>query len=239
MAPGAQLTAHLRNGQFFKGATQSYNPGGTERFVAGPASALSEVGGRLGDRPALNVPATEEGLWLIVYETDDTLLTYDEWDKFVDFDQFHDLGGAPDAHLARGLPQTGFGESYRRYCKALVAVGDGAGSDVQVGMDVEIVLETNPYTAEPGAPILARLYADGAVRGKAQLEMFQRVGDEEPTRALLRSDGDGLVTVPTVPGSEVMLNFVTLDPLEGDPAAREPVWHSRWASLTYAVPAPE
>jgi hypothetical protein len=239
VAPGEPMTAQFRVGQAFKGVTLSYSPNTTERFEAGPVGGLAAVTARLGDRPALNVPAAAEGLNLVVVETADSVLTYDDWAKFTDFDAFHDLGNAADAHLARGLPQTGFVETYRRYAKALIAVGDGAGADARLGLDVEIVLETNPYTEMPGTPMQARLYQDGVPRRDGQLEQFTRSADGTVARAVLRSDAEGLVELPSEPGSEVMLNFTTLTPLDGDAAAREPVWHSRWASLTYAVPAAE
>lgn len=238
LSPGDTLTAHFRVGEMFKGATRSYYPDSTERFEAGPAAAPVPVTARLGDRPALNMVVESPGLHLVVHETDDSLLTYSEWQKFVDFVAMHDLGPAIERHRDRGLPETGFRESYRRYCKALVAVGEGAGADAPQGLTVEIVLETNPYTAPPGTPMRARLYDGGRVRGDAQLEIFTRAADGAVRRSTVRSDADGLAEVPSEPGSEVLLNFVVLREREGDAEGRAPVWHSDWASLSYAVPAP-
>ena len=49
-------------------------------------------------------------------------------------------------HQARGLPDTGFRESYRRYAKTLIAVGDGAGNDPSIGPASEIVALSNADT---------------------------------------------------------------------------------------------
>lgn len=234
IAEGAQLTAHLRVGEGFEGGSYSYIPDRFVRFEAGPAQALSPVAARVGDRPALAMPVEEDGLWLVVHETTDSFLTYREAQKFTDFIEMHDLGEIEAAHAARGLPETGFRESYRRHAKALVAVGAGAGVDRRLGLTVEIVAEANPYAlATETLPV--RLWQYGAPRADGQLEVFTRLG-EEITWVTYRSDAEGRVQVPAPKGAEMLLNFVTLLPVEGDMGLREPVWHSDWASLTFRIP---
>ena len=221
-------------GQNFEGSSYSYIPDRFTRFDAGLSGALEPVAGRIGDRPAVNLVAREPGLWLLVHETTDSLLTYHDAQKFTDFIAMHDLGPIEEAHNARGLPDTGFRESYRRYAKSLIAVGDAQGADQRIGLKVEIVAEANPYALE-GTTLPVRLWQFGAPRAEEQLEVFTRLGKEVTWRTY-RSDGDGRVTVPAPPGAEMLLNFVVLTPVEGDVAAREPVWHSDWASMTFQIP---
>lgn len=235
IAPGEQVTANLRVGQNFEGPSFSYMPQNFVRFEIGAPAALASVDGRMGDRPAVVTTAGEAGLLLVVHETTDSRLTYSDWSKFTGFVERHDLGNAIAQHAARGIPETGFRESYRRFAKSLLGVGEGAGLDQHLGLDVEIVAETNPYTLPDGAPMVVRMYQDGLPRKGAQLEIFQRQAGEV-TYNTLRSDADGRVLVPVTPGSEVMLNFVVLTPLDWDPVENGPAWRSLWASMTFAVP---
>lgn len=232
--PDARLQAHLRVGQEFDGNSYSFFPNRFVRFDTGPVAALAPVDGRLGDRPALSVTAQEPGLWLVVHETTDNTLIYRDWTKFEAFVARHDLGPVIAAHHVRGLPEVDFRETYRRYGKSLIAVGDGAGADRRVGLAVEIVAEANPYALD-GATLPVRMWQDGAPRGGAQLEVFTRLAGEV-SYATFRSDADGRVDLPAPRGAEILLNFVVLDPRDGNVAAKEPVWHSRWASLTFRIP---
>ncbi|OSP54321.1 DUF4198 domain-containing protein [Pseudoruegeria sp. SK021] len=235
IASGEQVTAHLRVGQNFDGTSHSYLPANFARFEAGSPDALGPVAGRLGDRPALSMPSGADGLLLIVHETADNRVTYANWDLFAGFVAQHDLGDAVAQHKVRGIPETGFLEAYRRYAKSLIAVGDGVGADGQVGLEVEIVAETNPYTKPAGAPVTVRLFEGGVPRGDAQLEVFQRLGPDV-TYTTLRTDAEGRVEVPVAAASEVLLNFVVLRPVAWDAAENGPAWRSLWASMTFAVP---
>lgn len=237
VSPGGTIAAHLRIGQDFKGASYSYNPARIERFQFGLPDDLKPVEGRVGDRPALTVETSEQtGLRLVVHETKDSTVTYSDRDKFANFAVNHDLGDVALRHGARGLPDTKFVESYRRYAKSLIAVGDGAGADELVGLDVEILVLTNPYELAPGTPVEVRLFDGGTPRAGAQLEVFTRTGEDFVALRKLRADAEGRVLVPSTPNSEVLLNFVVLQERDGDPEKREPVWHSLWASTTYRVP---
>lgn len=236
LAPGDALRASLKVGEMFAGASYPYVPDNFLRFEAGPADRLRPVPGRMGDRPALALEPHATGLWVIVHETTALWLTYDGWERFEAFTGQHDLGAARDLHRARGLPDNGFREMYFRHAKSLVAVGDGrSGADRRLGLEVEIVAETNPYTVRDGGPVVLRMFDGGAPRADAQMELFVRHGGKV-TRDTLRSDAQGRVTAVLPAGAEVLANFTTLEPVEGDPAAREAVWLSRWASLTFAMP---
>lgn len=237
LEPGEVLAADLRVGEMFTGSAYPYFSDNFLRFEAGPVGALAPVPGRTGDLPALAVVAKAPGLWLVVYEPTPRWVTYDAWDRFVLFTETHGLGRAQAAHRARGLPEAGFREVYDRHAKALVAVGDASGgADRRLGLAAEIVAETNPYALSGGGQVVLRMYHDGAPRAGGQLDLFVRAPDGTVTRTVHHADDAGRVTVDVPAGAEVMASFTTLAPVPGDPAAREAVWHSRWASLSFAVP---
>jgi hypothetical protein len=126
-------------------------------------------------------PGLEDGLAVLVHETTDSTLTYREFDKFVNFIKHKDFEGLPEAHLARGLPEVGFVESYRRFAKSLIAVGSGAGQDRPVGLEIEIVALSNPYTDDLSEGMAVQVLLNAAPRADVQVEVFSRpAGTKEP-----------------------------------------------------------
>ncbi|MEM8731861.1 MAG: DUF4198 domain-containing protein, partial [Pseudomonadota bacterium] len=156
-----------------------------------------------------------------------------EWAAFLRFAAHKDFADIEVRHAARGLPKTGFRERYTRHVKALVAVGDGAGSDRLTGLKTEFVALANPYTDDLSGGLPVRLYHDGAPRAAAQVEIFARAPDGEVTVTTTRTDDTGLAMIPVVSGYSYLLDGVVLrETEEGDDAA----WETLWAALTFAVP---
>ncbi|NHX27281.1 DUF4198 domain-containing protein, partial [Escherichia coli] len=191
---------------------------------------------RIGNRPAMSQPAMGEGLTIIVHETTDQRLTYTDWSKFTDFVTHKAFDGLPEAHIARGLPQTGFDETYRRYAKSLVAIGHGRGQDRAIGLETEIIALRNPYTDDVTNGLPVQVLYRGQPRRNAQLEVFSRAPGALVQNQRLRTDENGAVTVPVSPGHEYLLDAVILLDTGQDDSALGPVWHSLWASLTFEIP---
>lgn len=237
VAPGAPIVAALRVGERFEGSEQSYLPQNFRRFELHQGEAAAPVESRMGDRPALAQPAPGAGLAVVVHETTDYRLTYREADLFEAFVRHKDAAWVLEAHAARGLPETGFSELYSRYAKSLVAVGAGAGADRAVGLATEIVALANPYTDDVGEGLPVRLLYAGAPRPDAQIEVFEKAADGTVSVKTVRTDAAGEARVPVEPGHRYMLDAVVLRaPAEDLAEARDVVWESLWANLTFAVP---
>ncbi|MEL6519349.1 MAG: DUF4198 domain-containing protein [Pseudomonadota bacterium] len=234
--PEETITAELRVGENFKGPGYAYIGFRTERFDYVIAGEETEVPARMGDRPAVNMPAPENGLLVLVHETTDSTLTYTEWAKFQNFVRHKDFAGVFEQHRDRGLPETGFKESYRRFAKSLIAVGDGAGRDGSVGLETEIVAVTNPYTDDLSDGMIVDVLYDLEPRGDAQVELFERAPDGAVTVSLHRTDAAGRASFPVKSGHEYLVDAVVLRPTDNDDPEAGPVWHSLWASLTFKVP---
>lgn len=234
IAPGAMLEAALRVGERFEGASRPYIPAEFERFeiVTGGGGAPRPVEGRIGDRPALRLDVAEPGLVTLIHVTRDYDLTWESWAAFRDFLRHKDAAWALAAHAERGLAREGVTETYSRYGKSLVAVGDGAGQDRAHGLLTEIVALENPYTGETADGLDIRLLYRGAPRAQAQVEIFARSPEGGVEIATVRTDGSGMATIPVEPGQSYLLDAVVLRAPEGGVAQ----WESLWASLTFAVP---
>jgi uncharacterized GH25 family protein len=230
---GGDLIAHLRNGQMFSGGAQAYFAKRTARFDLIQDGRVTPVQGRMGDVPALQATAPDDGLVVIVHQTAPSDLTYTDWDMFQAFSEHKDFPDIRARHLSRGLPTQGFVETYTRFAKALVGVGTGAGADTATGMETEFVARANPYADDLGRGFPVTLLYQGAPRGDAQVEVFDRAPDGTVTVTLTRTDADGQATIPVAPRHTYLLDAVVL---REAPIGGTAVWETLWASLSFAVP---
>ena len=233
--PGAPLVADIRVGETFEGSAYSYVPPNFRRFDLVMNETVIPVEGRAGDRPALNMRVDREGLVTVVHVTRDYNLRYTDWQKFENFANHKDFTRVLDQHLERGLPREGFRERYSRYGKSLMAVGDGAGQDRQVGLLTEIVALANPYADDLQGGFPALVLYDGTPRSDTQVELFERAADGTVEVTLHRTDTQGRVTLPVRPGHAYLVDAVVMRPLN-PVEENDPVWESLWASLTFEVP---
>ncbi|MEM8581138.1 MAG: DUF4198 domain-containing protein [Pseudomonadota bacterium] len=236
IAPGEAILAELRVGENLSGAGYPFIPSLAERHFILQNGKVIDPGSGLGDRPAIDTLLETPGLAILVHETADSSLTYSDWEKFRAFTEHKDFTWALEAHTARGLPETGFRESYRRYGKSLIAVGDGKGADTNIGLLTELVALRNPYTSPLPEGLPVQVFAYGAPRSDAQVELFARSPEGEVTVTQHRTDSDGKVTLPLVPGTEYLVDAVLLEERTANKEG-DPVWHSLWASLSFRTPS--
>lgn len=231
VAVGEAILGHLKTGQHFKGVRNLYLPHQFTSFEITDAAGTRPVTGIVGDIPPLNLIADQPGLKVITYLSEPKSLDYTEWEKFEEFLTGMGMAAPLERHRARGLDPNAFTETYIRCAKSLVAVGDGAGADRALGMPLELVALTNPYSDSVTDGMRVQLLWQGAPLVDAQVKLFTGQGDSLQT-AFMRTDGDGIALMPNLGPGQYLLNAVQLiEAPEGVDAA----WQSYWASLTYAI----
>ncbi|OED47765.1 hypothetical protein AB838_14145 [Rhodobacteraceae bacterium (ex Bugula neritina AB1)] len=231
---GETLVATLRNGQEFNGAEQPYLDHRIARYDVMQDGAASPYKGRMGDMPAFTAAALQEGLAVLIHQTQPQTITYDSWAEFRAFVDHKAFVGIPAQHQARGLPEAGFTEQYTRYAKALVAIGAGNGSDSVTGLETEIVALANPYSDDLTSGLPVRVLYQGNPRPAAQVEVFAKAPDGTVSVTVQTTDAEGKALVSVVPGYNYLLDAVVLRP---PPEGADYAWESLWAALTFAVPA--
>lgn len=232
---GDTILADLRVGQSFSGSAFPYVTRSIELFDISTPSSRAPVAGRIGDRPAAQIPTAENGLHVLIHETTDSTLHYDGMEKFTNFVTHKDQLWALETHTARGFSTERFSETYRRHAKALVAVGDGAGMDTRAGLHWELVALTNPYTDDLSGGFQAQLWRADKPVADAQIELFAKDSAGEVTITLHRTDAEGIVSLDLAAATEYLVDSVELVVREeGVTNAAE--WHSNWAALTFRTP---
>ncbi len=232
VSPNARIEARARNGEDFEGVEYSYSPRGYARSGIIAGGAEGPIPGDSGQCPAVQVAPLAEGLNVLYHASAASRIVYPDMAKFEKFLRGKRLEAALEIHRAKGFPTEKISESYYRFVKALVAVGDGAGADRAVGLPFELVAETNPYTER--TDITYRLLWQGEPDANAPVFFFLKQG-EEVEKTELMTDAEGRVTIPRVPG-EYMINAVRI--VEAAPPDQErmnAVWTTLWAASTYRV----
>ncbi len=138
-------------------------------------------------------------------------------------------------HADRGLPQTGFAESYTRHVKALVAVGSGEGQDRVIGLETELIALSNPYTDDLSGGLPVQLLYLGTPRADAQIEVFEKDVDSVKVFTI-RTDDTGVGVIPVKPGKRYLLDAVVLRGTGVDSPSEGAVWETLWAGLSFATP---
>jgi len=237
VAPESRLVVDIVNGQKFGGYRLPYLPNSTIVLAKVVDGKVVDLAPRPGDRPALDMQSGTDGLLVLVYQSTTATLTYSEFEKFLGFVEHKDLPASREIHLARGLPETEFKESYTRFSKALVAVGDGAGADLRLGLETELVALANPYTDPMDMGLPVQLFYKDAPRADAQIEIFEKDAEGGVSTSTVRTNGDGIARIPVRPGHIYMLDADVLREPSAELAAKTgAVWESLWANLTFAVP---
>lgn len=232
-----QIVADIKNGEEFKGASLSYLTQRVRRHEFAFGDLAQPVPARMGDRPAIDMAAPGDGLVVLVHETENSVITYRELEKFAAFARHKDALDALEAQKASGMPEEGLVEVYSRYAKSLVALGSGAGQDRNFGLTTELVALENPYTGTVSDGLDVALFYAGAPRKDAQIEVFERAPDDSVSISTVRTDDAGRATVRVRPGHTYMLDAVVLRRANDELAAeRNAVWESLWANLTFSVP---
>jgi len=232
-----KIVADLRVGQKYAGASYAYLPSNFRLFEIAMGETRVPVKGRLGDKPALSQSAPGEGLAVVLHQTGNSLLNYDDFESFERFVRHKDALWALDEHRKRGFPTDTFSERYSRYAKSLIAVGNGAGKDQRYGLETEIVALTNPYTDEVSQGVSVQVFYQGRARSDAQLEVFEKAPDGSVEIKLYRTNADGIGRIPVKPAHEYQVDSVVLRVLDTSGSSQsKTVWESLWANLTFAVP---
>lgn len=236
--PGERIIAATRVGQEFAGMSGAFLPQQFRRFDIVMNGKVTPVEGRLGDRPALSQTVSGTGLAIIVHETTNYVITYETLESFQNFLEHKDAMFILGMHTEKSYPIENFKERYSRYAKSLVAVGGGAGRDTRVGLATEIVALTNPYTDDVSGGVAVQLYYDGKTRPDSQVEVFEKAPDGAVKIFTVRTNADGIASIPVKAGHRYMLDHVVLRPASGaDPDQNTALWESLWANLTFGVPA--
>lgn len=199
------------------------------RFEAQQNGELVSVAGKHGESPAGHVAFEKAGVATIVYQSTHTDIELDG-PKFTHYLEEEGLEDIIAERARLGVSESPGRESYARYAKALVTVGDGdRGWDARIGLPAELVALTDPRAGGTGH---WQLFYEGKPRANARVDILKIEKDKLTSVAHARTDADGKVAL-AIPGDGVWLVATTLMRLAPTELQLEGDWESFWVSMTF------
>jgi uncharacterized GH25 family protein len=249
LQPGQTLSVHTFIGANFKGEPWTNKATKVLRLVRyGPAPAdTTDLTPALSSAPTdtfrTGFAFAQPGTHVVLLRSTDSFIELPA-DQFTAYLREEGLDYALKLRQERDQQATPGRETYRRCAKALVQVGEAAGTAAATdsacrhvyGLPLELVPEQNPYRLSVGKALTIRVLRAGKPATGAAVQVWQRQPGGLPTthfttranqngRVLLRLSGPGPYLVATV------------NMTEAPPTLRNRAeWQSTWASLTFAGP---
>lgn len=233
------VSAHLLNGQELSGIQLSWDPKSIALAQSWTTGTSQDLDGRFGDVPAFSATANSEGLLSLVYQSEPKTLTYPDFETFTGFLDEKGWSGILEQHDARGLPKSQVKETYSRFAKTLIAVGDATGADAPRGMELELVALDNPYLAATDDALRFQLIYQGVPLPDNRVTLFERAPDGAVRLSHQQTDAEGIASFDTNRGHMYLVDSVVVRQPSRDMfiETRGALWESLWASLTFKQPA--
>ena len=235
------ISADLRIGQMMTGVNYGFYPRNFKQLSIKNGTKILPITGRLGDKPAIQIPRQGHQLVTIFITTVDNVVYYQDWSQFEEFLKEKNLIAAEEEHKKNNFPQSEFKEIYSRYAKALVGSGNSFGYDNKLGLETEIVLKQNPYIDNVTNGLTITLFYNDAPKANTQIEVFSRANNKEVKKKVFFTNDNGEALIDVMPSTDYLINSVILRQpkikKELLSSKDQPIlWESLWASITFRVP---
>jgi len=230
-SPG-EVSITIQLGQPNDVADLERRPEHITRFEAHGATGVVAVTGVPGKSPAGYLTLPAEGIYSVIYQSGHSVVELEprEFDMYLADEGLADIIADRDK---RGEAQRPGRDSFARYAKALVRVGNATdGFDRRIGMPAELVATVDPFVGGVDGLLEFQLWYLDKPRAGARVELFKIEANNITKVVKVTSDREGRIKIPT-PGLGRWMVTATLMrraslPLEGD-------WESSWASLSFEV----
>ena len=228
VAPTVALRLGLRVGQDFKGDALPRNGSLIEKFALfGPEGERTAIGQDGGD-PAGFAKPESPGLHTAVYFSRFSTVEL-EGAKFERYLKDEGLDVISRVRATKGESAKPAKDRFLRCAKTLIHVGEGgdAGFNRVFGLPLELVAESDPWTANE--PLRIKLLWHGKALKGALVVAFSKAN---PTHKIqLRTDHAGRVSLPMGGPGVWLVKCVHMEAAgSGEPLAD---WESYWASLSF------
>lgn len=205
-----------------------------KRIVVGPDGTVSEAeaGGTKEKAGLLTWTPAKGGVYAVAVQTAPKILK-------LDAEAFNDYlvsDGLPHIYRLRAkeksLDQPAV-ERYSKSPKSLVRVGDGKGGDPckPLGLPLEIVPLTDPFSRKVGDALKVRVLFDGKPLADANLG-WDHPGDGHDPAGTARTDAKGEALIPVARAGLMTIRLTHMT----RPKTKDYEWESFWTTLTFRIP---
>lgn len=242
VAAGSPTAVALRVGDALPGEPVARNPSSIERFAALGPHGEEPIAGIPGRYPAGTFRPDAPGAYWLLYRSRPTPVTLAA-EKFESYLEEEGLEHVLAARRDRGRQGEDGRELFSRCAKALLSVVPAAGGDtaaagtataddrvdLPIGLDLELVPESDPRRLPAGGELTVRLLYRGEPLAGALLDAVGPHG----SRSTVRTDDRGRAVFRLPSAGRWLLAGVHMVEA-GDGSGAD--WESLWASLRFEVP---
>ncbi|HYK42897.1 MAG TPA: DUF4198 domain-containing protein [Thermoanaerobaculia bacterium] len=232
-APGEDFTVALRVGEHFRGEPVPRDERRIKRFFLVSNRGESPIPGLPGSDPAGFAKADDAGVIAIGYRSDRSpvMLEAAKFEKYLTDEGLETVIAERGRRKESDKPGR---EVFSRSVKSIVVAGPrGRDFDRRLGLDFEILVETDPaaWRPDPKSPMRFQVLSDGKPFGGALVKAICR---DDPDRTLTaRSGRRGEVSI-VLPRKGVWL--VEAVRMARAPKDLDADWESVWTSVTFEIP---
>lgn len=227
--------ANLYVGENFQGSLVSFSNKYLKKafYISGINKKKKKINGRLGDIPAINISNLENGINIIQIETGMNYVNYTDLLKFELFSRKKGYREAILEHKKNNFP-TNFNESYIRYAKSLVTNNGFEGSDIDTGLEIEIIIIDNPFINISKFKNILVEYKNAPLKNH-QVSITSVVNDQIKIE-FFRTNEKGIVNYKFKRNHKYLIDSIVL--IKGSNKKKDQFakWHSLWASSTLFIP---
>ena len=240
-APGEQVAVHVLVGDAGAGQREEMTRRSDHllRFEAYGAAGASTIVGLFGRAPVGLLSPEVSGDLVLAYQSRHTFIELPA-ETFESYLAEEGLSRVVEERVRAGETLAPGRESYARFAKSVLHVAgareegrSGARTifDLEIGLPIEVIPETDPLTWQEGDPFALRVLYDGRPLADQQIKLIHLVDHE--LKILARTNAKGRVRwKPPQPGPWLVATvYMRRAPerLKGD-------WESFWGSLSFHLP---
>lgn len=227
LLPNQKLEAHIKVGQNLNGDSFPYISAETSKLNLFLNKTKIQLKHRDGDYPAIQVNLNKRGTYILTYESTPEILKYENFEKFTLFLQEQGLW---DKRIF--VPTNDIIESYTRFAKSIIQVGDSYGADFKSDLLFELVAKDPIKNFKTRSNILVKLFYDNQPYQNSQISIF-RLHQNKLDIYKVVTNNRGEAKIPTKEGGIFLLSSVYLSNIAQ--SKTESQWKSLWASLTFEI----
>lgn len=228
-----QISAKLLIGENFKGSQLPYSKKEYEISNLYSGNKKIKLKGRLGDLPALNKIKGFTGLNVLQVIS---AMNYVDYEGLLKFDIFSRKKGYPSLakeHQNNNYPLN-FVESYKRYAKSIVSIDNYEGSDVDTGMELELIFLDNPLLElTKNKRILLEYKNDILIDHQIAI---MSIRDDKVKVDYLKTNEQGYIEYNFKRNTRYLIDSVVIIKGSNKKKDKYAKWHSLWASYTLKTP---
>ncbi len=228
-----KISANLYIGENFQGSQFPYSKKEYEVINLYSGNKKTKLKSRLGDIPAINTTKGSKGINIIQVVSAMNYLDYKGLLKFDIFSRKKGYRYLAKEHKKNNYPAN-FVESYKRYAKSIISIENYEGSDVDTGMELELIFLDNPLIKLNESKKILLEYKNN-IQTDHQISIMSKKNNNLNID-YLKTNKEGYIEYNFKKNTKYLIDSVVIIKGSNKKKDKYAKWHSLWTSYTIKTP---